>query len=192
MPRSFQTKKKKSSIPKKNKGKHQIDGKIFSTKGAKDLYGILLAHKKSGLIHQFELPEVGEETKNKFGSKKCIINDIKFDSMLEGRFFLHLLTMQQQNNISCIVTHPKYQLQKSFKKYDKTIRAIDYFADFEVEFCDGTKVIYDTKGRETADFKIKRKMFDYKYPDLTLICVKQIRGVWVNKDTEEELPFACN
>lgn len=185
----FKKKKTAKTTPAKSKKPYEIDGFIFSTKGAKDLYTLLTKHLKDGLIHQFKLPQINEEKKNKFGSKKCQINDIVFDSMLEGRFFLYLLTLHEQKIVSCIVTHPKFQLQKSFKKYGKTIRAIEYFADFQVTYADGTEIIYDTKGRETADFKIKQKMFNYRYPDLTLVCVKDEKGNWINKTTKEALPF---
>lgn len=188
MPNKFQ--KKKAPSKKKNKKIHEIDGKKFSTKGAKDLYEVLKNHLKNGFIHQFNIPEVDQEAKNKYGSKKCQINDITFDSMLEARFFLHLLTIQELGKTTLIETHPKFILQEGFKKNDKRIYPIHYNADFKVTYSDGTTAIYDTKGRETADFKIKKKLFFYKYPDLDLICVKQLKGVWVNKDTEEELPFA--
>lgn len=36
----------------------------------------------------------------------------------------------------------------------------------------GTIKVVDIKGRETADFKLKKKMFFYFYPDLDFRCVQ--------------------
>ena len=57
------------------------------------------------------------------------------------------------------------------KKLDK-IRSITYIADFRVTYSDGHQEIEDVKGMETEIFKLKRKMFEYRYPDLTLKVVK--------------------
>ena len=40
----------------------------------------------------------------------------------------------------------KYKLQPSFRHNGKTIRAIDYVADFWVKYSDGSERVYDTKG----------------------------------------------
>ena len=50
----------------------------------------------------------------------------------------------------------------------RTVRPITYRADFRVTYVDGHQEIEDVKGMETEIFKIKRKMFEYKYPNLTL------------------------
>jgi len=34
---------------------------------------------------------------------------------------------------------------------------------------DGTVVIYDTKGMRTEVYKIKRKLFEYRYRDKTIV-----------------------
>ncbi|CAK0771112.1 conserved hypothetical protein [Gammaproteobacteria bacterium] len=49
---------------------------------------------------------------------------------------------------------------------------ITYRADFRVTYADGHQEIEDVKGMETEIFKLKKKLFDYKYPDLTLKIVK--------------------
>ena len=36
----------------------------------------------------------------------------------------------------------------------------------------GKVIVEDAKGMETKEFKIKRKLFEYKYPDLELKLIK--------------------
>ena len=56
-----------------------------------------------------------------------------------------------------------FELQPRFKKEGKTYRPITYIADFVVYYEDKTYVI-DTKGAETTEFKLKKKLFEYKFP----------------------------
>lgn len=164
----------KKLIKPKKKKVYTIGGLHFKTKALFDLYKELKEHETRGLINSFYLPTVEDEekSKSKYGSKKCEIDGHSFDSIMEGRFYVHLLLEKQKGNVKEFELQPKFLLQESFKKNGVTIRAINYFADFLVTYYDGTKVVYDVKGRETTDFKIKRKMFDYKYRDLTLKLVQ--------------------
>lgn len=84
---------------------------------------------------------------------------------------------------------PKFELQPKFKKNGKLFREINYVADFKVYNNDGTIEIIDTKGFETTDFKLKKKMFEYKYPDLTLICLTYVKkyGGWINTDELKQI-----
>jgi len=45
-------------------------------------------------------------------------------------------------------------------------------ADFVIVNNDGTTDVVDVKGFETQVFKIKKKLFEYKYPELSLKVVK--------------------
>ena len=93
---------------------------------------------------------------------------IIFDSLLEKRYYENIIVPgMQAGSISDYKLQKKYILQPSFKHQSKTIRAIDYVADFWVRYADGTEKVYDTKGGMVdPSAKIKRKMMYYKYPDL--------------------------
>ena len=67
-----------------------------------------------------------------------------------------------------VTLQPKYLLQEPFTKKGKKYRAIHYIADFEY-ILDGEMVVQDVKGMKTDVFKIKHKMFEYNYPELTLL-----------------------
>lgn len=79
--------------------------------------------------------------------------------------------MQKAKKIKNLELQPKFLLQESFKKKGKTYRKIEYIADFKyIE--NGQVIVEDVKGMETKEFKIKRKLFEYKYPDLELKIIK--------------------
>jgi hypothetical protein len=57
-----------------------------------------------------------------------------------------------------------------------TTRAITYSADFRIKWADGTETIEDVKGFSTEVFLLKKKLFEYKFPNLTLTVIKSKRG----------------
>jgi hypothetical protein len=71
-------------------------------------------------------------------------------------------------------------LQEAFEKNGRKFRKIEYVADFEVHHLDGSIEVIDVKGMETEAFKIKRKLFEKKYPHkLSLITYSQMDGGWI-------------
>lgn len=105
---------------------------------------------------------------NKYNNKKVEYDGYKFDSKKEADFYKKLKALQKAGKIKKIEVHPKFELQPSFKKNGKTYRAINYYADFLVYYSDGITKLYDTKGKRTEVYKIKKKLFEYKYKDLTI------------------------
>ena len=67
---------------------------------------------------------------------------------------------------------PVYELQPSFKLGGKTIRAIKYIGDFLVKY-NGKEYTIDTKGMETDVFKLKEKLFKFKF-DKEIIKLKRV------------------
>ena len=107
--------------------------------------------------------------RNKFGAIKTVVDGITFDSRKEARRYLELKEQVKSGLVDSFELQPKYLLQESFKKDGKTIRAINYIADFEIFYADGTIVVEDSKGIETDVFKLKRKLWEYKYRDMRLV-----------------------
>lgn len=105
----------------------------------------------------------------KYGNRKTEINGITFDSRLEASRYYELCLLEKAGVIKDLRVQPKYKLIPSFKKNGKTYRAINYIADFSYfDNEKGMQVVEDTKGYETEVFKIKKKLFEYFYPNLTL------------------------
>jgi len=133
---------------------------------------------------------------NKFHAKKTVIEvDGKphtFDSHAEARYYLQLQQLQRAGEVLTIELQPRFELQPAYwkccgkvwtipvktcfkcgKKIPKT-PAIPYTADFRVMYKDGHVEIIDVKGVETRAFVRVKKMFEYRYPNLTLI-VRKVR-----------------
>ena len=113
-----------------------------------------------------------KKKRSKFGNKKVTVKGITFDSIAESRYFLVLLDKKKKKEIIDFELQPKFLLQDKFRKNGKGYRKIEYVADFKVFHNDGRVEIIDVKGMETKEFKIKHKLFEYKYPDLSLTLIK--------------------
>lgn len=105
--------------------------------------------------------------RRKYGNKKVEYDGIKFDSKREMQRYCELKLLERAGEIKNLQLQPKFVLQESFKKNGKTHRAINYIADFMYEENDKIKV-EDSKGFKTDVYAIKKKMFEYKYPELTI------------------------
>jgi hypothetical protein len=92
---------------------------------------------------------------------------IIFDSELERKYYEEVVIKGlKDGTISTYKLQQKYKLTPSFKYKDKTIREICYVSDFDVWYSDGSFKVIDTKGRATADSKIKAKLMKYYYPEI--------------------------
>ena len=107
----------------------------------------------------------------KYGNEKTMVNGIMFDSKLEANRYWELSILQRAGKIKNLKLQPEYELQPPFRKNGNAFRKITYIADFEYEQ-DGKTIVEDTKGFRTEVFRIKEKLFEYKYPNLEL---KEIR-----------------
>ena len=107
-------------------------------------------------------------TKSKYLSKKTIIDNIIFASKKEANRYLELKLLERVGKIKNLELQPVFELQPTFKKNGKTYRAIKYMADFKYNEINKI-VIEDTKGFKNKVYLLKRKLFEYKYPDLTII-----------------------
>lgn len=104
---------------------------------------------------------------NKYNNKKAQVDMYVFDSILEAKRYKQLVLLKKANKISNLELQPRFLLQEGFRKNNKTYRKIEYIADFKyIE--KGQVIVEDVKGKETEVFKIKRKLFEYKYPELNL------------------------
>lgn len=104
---------------------------------------------------------------SKYGNKKIVIDGEKFDSERESKRWKELLILQHIGEIKDLRRQVRFELQPSYKKNGKTIRAITYVADFTY-FLNGKLVVEDSKGYRTEVYKLKKKLFEYKYPELEI------------------------
>lgn len=110
--------------------------------------------------------------KSKYNNTKTTVDGIEFDSRREADYYCQLKLLKRAGEIKDFGLQPRYELQPGFDKNGKRHRPITYAADFIITNHDGTTDIIDIKGVETQVFKIKQKLFEYKYPDKTLKVIK--------------------
>ena len=67
---------------------------------------------------------------NKYKNKKIVIDGIKFDSRLEANRYCQLKILERAREIKDLRRQVEFVIQPSYKKNNKTIRAIKYIADF--------------------------------------------------------------
>lgn len=110
---------------------------------------------------------------SKYRALKTTVEGITFDSALEAKRYKQLKLLEEAGAIKNLQLQPKFRLMDSFKYGGKTIRAIDYIADFMYQE-DGKRIVEDVKGMRTKDYIIKSKLFIRKYI-LELECVHKFR-----------------
>ena len=108
----------------------------------------------------------------KYHNKKTVADGIKFDSKLEAKRYAQLKIMERAGVIRDLELQPEYELIPSFKKDGKTWRKTVYKADFRYILAEDDKtIIEDVKGSTaviTDVFRLKQKLFEYKYPELSI------------------------
>jgi len=109
----------------------------------------------------------------KYGNVKTKLDGYVFDSKAEADRYQQLRLLQKAGQISELEVHPKFVLQWGFRDgMGKWRRAISYEADFQ--YWEGERfVVEDVKGKRTAVFNLKLKLFLYRYRncDFRLISV---------------------
>ena len=103
----------------------------------------------------------------KYHNKKVEYDGYTFDSIREKNYYIKLKLLEKAGKIKELELQKEYELQPSFKLNNKTYRSIKYRADFVYyDNRDEKEHIIDIKGSKkilTKDFKIKQKLFAYKY-----------------------------
>lgn len=117
------------------------------------------------------MPILKRYKKNKFGAKPTKIDGHRFASKAESKRYLQLKNKELIGEIKDVILQPKFELQPKFKKNGTAHRAITYIADFQYTIVKTKElVIEDVKSPVTATplYKLKKKLFEYKYPNLSI------------------------
>lgn len=111
----------------------------------------------------------------KYHNTKTVADGIKFDSKLEAERYAQLKILERAGVIRALELQPSFDLLPSFRKNGKTWRKTVYKADFRYILCEDDRIIIeDVKGSTaviTDVFRLKQKLFEYKYPDYTISIV---------------------
>lgn len=105
-----------------------------------------------------------DRKKNKYHNTKVEYKRIKFDSVKEMKYYQLLEYKQKIGEIKNLKLQVPYELIPTYKINNKTIRKTQYKADFTyISVKDNKLHVVDTKGFRTEVYKLKKKMFEYKY-----------------------------
>jgi hypothetical protein len=119
------------------------------------------------------------------GKKARSFEGILFASEMELKFYRDvLLPAKDRGEIVKIVLQPVFILQPSFEKFGKKYLPIKYIGDFEVIYQDGRNILWEIKGISSNEAKLKRKMFNFVYPNRVLewITYSLKWGGWLDYD----------
>lgn len=120
------------------------------------------------------------DSKSKYHANKREIDGHTFDSIAEAQHYASLKLLERAGVISDLQLQPKYLLQEGFVSLGHRERAIHYIADFQY-VRSGKTVIEDVKGMKTEVYKLKRKLFLYKYKDLFDAGEWEFKEIWEDK-----------
>ena len=104
--------------------------------------------------------------KHKYNAKPVEFEGFKFDSKKEAKRYQELKMLEKSGKIKDLKLQPIFVLQERFYYRGKAIRQITYRADFEYVDEKGNRVVEDVKGFKTDVYKLKKKLFLKKYPDV--------------------------
>ncbi|MDQ0114311.1 DUF1064 domain-containing protein [Paenibacillus harenae] len=150
----------------------------------------------------------GEESRTKYNAKKALLNletesvveisnqQVKnlrergldpdrliiFDSKLEAKYYLEELLPLVREQSVIVELQPKFTLVPKFEKDGMKHQAVTYSPDFKVTYFTGKVLLIDVKGTEDQKFPIKRKLFDYNFPQFPpLVVMKYVKkfGGWI-------------
>lgn len=92
--------------------------------------------------------------KHKFKAKRCQVDEKKFPSLLEARYYCQLKLRQQAGDVIFFLRQIPFELPGGVK----------YVTDFMVFLANGEIEFVDTKGKDTPLSIAKRKILEDLYP----------------------------
>lgn len=114
------------------------------------------------------------EKKSKYNAVKTEVDGIKFDSAKESKRYANLKLLERAGVIENLKLQPRFLLQEGFTYNGHKERKIEYVADFQYER-NGQTIVEDVKSKATRTevYKLKRKLFLYRYKDIVFREVDQ-------------------
>jgi len=101
------------------------------------------------------------------GKKKRTFNGDLFDSLTELHYLKEvILPLIETGEVVSYERQIPYILQEGFVNFEgKKILPIKYIADYVVTYSDGHVEVIDVKGNPDQTSRIKRKLYQKRYPD---------------------------
>lgn len=104
------------------------------------------------------------KSKNKYNSRKTVVDGISFDSQAEADYYCQLKILLRAGKIDGFCRQARFIITEGRNGEKGT----EYVTDFIVFLPDGKYRIVDVKGVKTEVFKLKVKCLREKYPKLNI------------------------
>jgi hypothetical protein len=115
---------------------------------------------------------------SKYGAIKTEYNGVVYASKHEARVAADIELMRRSGTLVAVET------QKSFELYGKGGNKICvHRPDFLLTFNDGHEEVWEAKGQETPEYRLKLKLFIDNYPQYDYFVVKQSGSYYAHKKT---------
>ena len=104
----------------------------------------------------------------KYNARKTTVNGITFASQLEATRFQQLRLLEQADEITGLKLQVELQIFSGYINPDtgEKTKSIMYVADFAyLDIKTHKRIIEDTKGVETPEFRLKWKLVQSMYPE---------------------------
>lgn len=108
---------------------------------------------------------------NKFHAQKTVVDGVTYDSKKESRRAVELQYLERLGKIKSLERQKRFILQEGFVNNEgQKVRPISYLADYYYEE-NGQKIVEDVKSPATRTqvYMLKKKLFQFKYPDIKFI-----------------------
>lgn len=109
------------------------------------------------------IPTYYKQNRNKYNNRKVTVDGIKFDSKHEAEIYSQLKMLERCNKITNLRLQVPFILLEKYKINNRTVREIKYIADFTFINSDGQLEVWDAKGVRTDCYKLKKKIFEFRY-----------------------------
>lgn len=120
---------------------------------------------KYPILKKLSEPITKENQKqSKYKNKKVVVDGIKFDSKKEANRYAELKLMGDTDYIQDLELQKKFELIPKYEINGRKVRAMNYICDFYYyDVLKDKYIVEDVKGMKTQIYKLKKKMFEYKY-----------------------------
>lgn len=95
----------------------------------------------------------------KYRNKKVVLGGLMFDSRFEAKKWQELCVRQRIGEITDLQRQVRFSLIPTRYYGKECVRGCSYVADFVYKEKDGQSVVVDTKGFETPEYIVKKKLF---------------------------------
>lgn len=110
-----------------------------------------------------------QQKQSKYHAKKIEVDGVIYDSKKEANRGAVLKQQERFGIITGLERQVEFVLQPGYTNNKKEkIRPITYKADFVYQK-ENQKYVEDVKGFKTPEYRLKKKIFEYKYPEYTFV-----------------------